>query len=90
MNAESQMVLHEIEVAFFCANQMNVICKNDAIKKINRLKGLYPNETSEIEYAFRDLCEKYNVDLFSEIRISDKDINNFIDNNAPLAEPQNE
>ena len=90
MNAESQVVLHEIEVAFFCANQMNKICKSDAIKKVNRLKDLYHNEKNEIENSFRDLCERYNVDLFSEIRISDKDINNFIENNVPLAEPQNE
>lgn len=86
MSAESQMILHEIEVAFLNANQMKEKCKNDAIKKINRLKDLYPNEADEIGTAFLDLCEKYSVDLYSELRISDEEINNFVENNVPLTD----
>lgn len=49
-------------------------------ESIGRMKKRYPEKADYIQQEFNNMCKEIGIDFFKELRISGKDIEEYLDN----------
>ena len=55
-------------------------CRKVVFESIGRMKKRYPEEADYIQQEFNNMCKEIGIDFFKELRISGKDIEEYLDN----------
>lgn len=80
MEKEIETKLNAIEK---CIAEFKANCRKNVFETLNILLKDYPTHTDEIQAKFKELCQKYGIDFYAEMRIDENDIADYVEQNAP-------
>lgn len=80
MEKEIEIKLNAIEA---CIAEFKANCRKNVFESLNILLKDYPTSTNEIQAKFKEICQKYGIDFYAEMRVDENDIVDYVEHNVP-------
>ena len=61
-------------------------CRKNVFEALNILLNEYPEHKEEIQAKFNGICRQYGIDFYSEMRVNDSDIVQYVEQNVKTIE----